>query len=699
MSWCHELLTKRFIEEGAHDVEGFKALERSFNYQHRGEKLHSSFMRPMCQTVSCTLRKAKASETTETGRPLSDPSLPSSLGRTGTNISATSDLLSAPKECREKVERKFLPATINDESQQAGQPGKSPKDATEKHQKARGSKPASGLAEDEQTHPSHNVFMFAPYLHFETNKERREMQDAIRRAGLQPNQGTRKPVTFTRDARDLTERTCDDGDELLIRAHLNKLEPSSSTLHLRRTLDQFFYRTIDTDMRDDDQVIYKYEKKKRERNRQTGIRHHSDDLKVIMVDQLWMWIMGNDLIVTSFPQRWRQPRVDPMNVLESIIQELHLSTGDDVESVYDLAIFIAGRCFGTFDRDGSRFLDMFESSIGEAMDDETHLFERFKHAARNVSQFLARKFGLPEPPEHEKAVEEDSHRPELRSGVNYEDQPNGADRDGAPTQAIQTLLHIGMEAKLLSEVKDIRDELDMLKMVFQQQKHVLPQANDAVDIIIGSKEDEESNALKCKLHKRFNQYARAMDHSIEEIERMDKQAERIYSSIRDLLDLKQKHANAFEAQYARVQATETARQGLTIMVFTIVTVIFLPLSFIAAFLGINIEEFPHRNGTEKMSLSFVCTYVFGIGLPIGLISVIAALSIRRIAPAWKATWTSMFPSNPRKSQAVPAKTGTSLIWNSAAARKVDEEAFGVQSRPSWRSAAGTPSGTPIQHEI
>jgi hypothetical protein len=36
-----------------------------------------------------------------------------------------------------------------------------------------------------------------------------------------------------------------------------------------------------------------------------------------------------------------------------------------------------------------------------------------------------------------------------------------------------------------------------------------------------------------------------------------------------LLDLKQKHANAFEARFARDQAALTAHQGQTILVFTI----------------------------------------------------------------------------------------------------------------------------------
>ena len=51
-----------------------------------------------------------------------------------------------------------------------------------------------------------------------------------------------------------------------------------------------------------------------------------------------------------------------------------------------------------------------------------------------------------------------------------------------------------------------------------------------------------------------------IDMHLKDIDRMDKQAERIYHSITDLLDLKQKHANAFEARFARDQAAGTARQ-------------------------------------------------------------------------------------------------------------------------------------------
>lgn len=51
IQWAEALLTKRFLEEGAIDIEGFKALETSFSHQHRGQLHHSRFMRPMVQVA------------------------------------------------------------------------------------------------------------------------------------------------------------------------------------------------------------------------------------------------------------------------------------------------------------------------------------------------------------------------------------------------------------------------------------------------------------------------------------------------------------------------------------------------------------------------------------------------------------------------------------------------------------------------
>jgi hypothetical protein len=61
------------------------------------------------------------------------------------------------------------------------------------------------------------------------------------------------------------------------------------------------------------------------------------------------------------------------------------------------------------------------------------------------------------------------------------------------------------------------------------------------------------------------------------------------------------------------------------MVFTIVTIIFLPLSFIAAFFTINIKEFPHDAEGQNLPLAYVSKYLFGVGFAISIPLIMVAL--------------------------------------------------------------------------
>ena len=104
-----------------------------------------------------------------------------------------------------------------------------------------------------------------PYLHYESDASRLKMARAIQRAGtLNPQDAAlarpEKPTP----------------DDLLVEAYL-EAQPG---LHPRRTLDQYFYHSIDTSERDQDQVVYRYCKRRRLEE------------KIFMVDQLWLWIVG-----------------------------------------------------------------------------------------------------------------------------------------------------------------------------------------------------------------------------------------------------------------------------------------------------------------------------------------------------------------------------------------------------------------------
>jgi Mg2+ and Co2+ transporter CorA len=57
-----------------------------------------------------------------------------------------------------------------------------------------------------------------------------------------------------------------------------------------------------------------------------------------------------------------------------------------------------------------------------------------------------------------------------------------------------------------------------------------------------------------------------------------------------------------EAQYASRVADEGMKQGRTVMLFTIITIIFLPLSFMSSLFGMNASDFQNADGSNSMSI-------------------------------------------------------------------------------------------------
>lgn len=92
---------------------------------------------------------------------------------------------------------------------------------------------------------------------------------------------------------------------------------SEPPLHCRRTLDQFGYPNLrNTRARDDDQILYKRTKERAEAStkrpkppKQTkkGEKPMQEspvaDGKVLMVDQLWLWMVDQKSVVTLFPRK------------------------------------------------------------------------------------------------------------------------------------------------------------------------------------------------------------------------------------------------------------------------------------------------------------------------------------------------------------------------------------------------------------
>jgi hypothetical protein len=170
-------------------------------------------------------------------------------------------------------------------------------------------------------------------------------------------------------------------DACLIRAYMKK----TKGLHVRRTLAQSHYSMLSsTEERDMDQILLKHSKDK------TLHKHGKGTAKIVMVDQLWLWIFDGldfpssleshsltlfsniDILITSFPQTWGriEGQGKDHDLLESLIDHIRGPRDDSFRSVFDLAITIIKRCSTIFTSDpkllfpSPSLMEIFQEALG-----------------------------------------------------------------------------------------------------------------------------------------------------------------------------------------------------------------------------------------------------------------------------------------------------------------------------------------------
>ncbi|KAJ9634811.1 hypothetical protein H2204_006044 [Knufia peltigerae] len=573
ISWLEALLTRYYLESDMGDVTALKSLLRLLGrQQHRGSEIHSRFMRPSCKRIWIPPRQT--SEQTQ----------------------------ATPQRSSHLNNRKVTPST----------PPPPPS--------ARSTAPVAAAQSQQE---DDMMVMFMPYLHWETDRNRTSLTQSLR-----------APAGNT-DSLDDSELSRIAKDILLIHGYV----AGSTDLHPRRTLDQFKHHSTKTDHQDADQVVYRYCKKR------------SKELKVFMVDQLWMISIGN-LLISCFPERWKQPHRDPLNLFEGVVEDINSSTRPPVRNVFELATVITERCTGLFDRqqwdnDELLFAEMFELSIGRLTRKETKLFRRFKEASSHWLRsheggnvLYDSRLGLLDQDDYQSS---DWSSDELHDHHHHRHHGNAHHAHGTVADSDTTshgrqqrsdsfdndLLNIDREAALLVECKDVEDELDILTSVLHQQQQVL---NDFDATLRTTKRLQH----RLDLYNKVNEQRRLVDLDILDLGRMARQAKSVNDNLTQVLDLKQKHANAVEARFQRKQAEESVRQGQTIMVFTIVTIVFLPLSFLASFFTINIVEFPRPAGAQQgeLHLGWVVKWILGIGFALSVPLIGLAFVVGDVRALW-----------------------------------------------------------------
>ncbi|OAQ78569.1 ankyrin repeat containing protein [Purpureocillium lilacinum] len=491
-------------------------------------------------------------------------------------------------------------------------------------------RPLCRVTSTDPSNATARIAAFVPYLHYETQRGFSAMSESISRM-LPVRRRAKKTAKFNLPESDRngeredtaghapgpnpSERTSANRapgmamspgalHDLLLKGYLKSALGDVPPLQARRTLDQYFYTHLgSTAKRDVDQVVLRYTSK------YAGV-----EPKIFMVDQLWLWLLDDDTIISCCPMRWDSWTVDdtttgthptswddfklrdgdPLNIYQAILRYLRDVRRPSITSARDLCFVITSFCLAAFDPLGTtedfHFFDFMERSIGDVSDqtaDRLREFRELLDATALTGEFLS-----------------------------AED------------------IRIEQETKLLVEIEDIRDELGILRSVLGDQEGIVDELYPHLGVDAASYTDHTAT--------QGLRGFRVLKSNLARLNRMDSLTTKAVQSLRTLLKLKQQHASLSEAQsarrqtehmakqaslattynrrvanqisLARRQAEETARQGNVILLFTVVTVVFLPLSFITSFFTVPIAAFPY-NDKDKMPVGFVLAIICKFAWP------------------------------------------------------------------------------------
>ncbi|KAM0248964.1 hypothetical protein ACHAP5_003173 [Fusarium lateritium] len=384
---------------------------------------------------------------------------------------------------------------------------------------------------------------------------------------------------------------------------------SRSTAHTPMTLDQYYYPTLtDTDSRDKDQVLSKYlelKALKADRPPTTSTIPSSTDqtvkvrpISILKVDQIWMWIVDEKTIITASTEaeyRNGNPKASLLQtVLDSLIYGEKRGTFEHPTSAHSMMELILGVATGFFakkfvplpDNPGRVFktpLEVFRESLRHAADEEIFLYQTFLRELNGQNR-------------------RDMWQDKSPSDHVIKDMPPH------PLSSSSDPYSISPEAKVLDTIRDIRDELHMLKSLAEDQELVWKQAF-------------KDSALEDSFQ--YYQFCTPEDVK-KDLDDMLIEVETINNSINTLLDLRQKQASIS-------QANDTAKQSNTIFVFTVITIVFLPLSFLSSLFALDVSSFPHESGNLKYAGWWLFPILFGASAIISLPTILLAWKVNDIS--------------------------------------------------------------------
>ncbi|XDG03915.1 hypothetical protein ABKA04_003530 [Annulohypoxylon sp. FPYF3050] len=319
---------------------------------------------------------------------------------------------------------------------------------------------------------------------------------------------------------------------------------------------------------------------------------------LLRVNQLWVWVINNHLLITA--------TTHPVDRMEgSLLSDIFGYLGKKTEAgesraqpstALDLSKMLVDHCIEFYEREQVQAIK------------ETKLYEMFSKQQNKAKDGIKKRLhNISTDKEDEKRAEENM--------------------DMAISEA----------ADLSCDIKDIRDELNILKTIANHQKTVqislnnLSTSNDNPKIAVSwprrsgitrRKRADFRNrrrdwfiwsSSRSTAIDRYNASIKApvptethysASHVVEDIIAMDKAADRIHSAVDTILALEQNDT-------ANAQAEEGIRQGRTLMTFTVITIVFLPLSFLSSLFALDYEA---SQKTPSRVYGIIIGVAFGVSV-------------------------------------------------------------------------------------
>ncbi|CAN9315913.1 unnamed protein product [Alternaria alternata] len=352
----------------------------------------------------------------------------------------------------------------------------------------------------------------------------------------------------------------------------------------RRTLDQFYYPALnDTSARDKDQTISKWTGKLLTGD---GKVEAGASSIMIMVDQFWCWIIDENTIITSFPSGSYSLSLGGVQDLYWSITKSLSHAPEQLKNVEDIYLLLVKEAtsymFSQVNRSSVDMVEIYRWVAGKKAATQTTYFQKFQRG-----------------------------------------YASGGDNN--------SIFNDRGDLKLLLEVADIIDELKMIQHLLNVQKDVIGSSIKALKTPTLTRPGQLTISYKIEdtikpLLAQFNSVKNDAEHTRKMLLHLSDLKSKAAS-------LEEAHASVEAAQFSAKEAQAASTQGRAVMLFTIVTVIFLPLSFFTSYFGQNVKELTgDENNRSAWQLWLVAT-------PITVVVIVVALLIAYyITRPWSELW-------------------------------------------------------------